>query len=79
MASIVELSTDNDSADGSISTNTLESIQDGNYIYPYVNARDARLKIRDRIRQAQSEWKVSKILAKGVLKGLNMVFKAVIK
>ena len=37
----------------------LGDIWDGNYIYPDINARYARLKIHYRIRQEQSEWKGS--------------------
>ena len=54
-ASIDELSTCNDSSEGSISTHALEDIQDGSQIHPDMNARYARLKTRDNIRQAQSE------------------------
>ena len=50
-ASIDELSTDDDSYDGSINKNSRKSIQDVNYVHLDINARDARLKIRDRIRQ----------------------------
>ena len=56
-ASIDESSTDYDSDDGYICMNALEEIWDENYVHPDINARYARLKIRDRIRQAQSEWK----------------------
>ena len=66
-------STDDDSDDRSISTNSLEDIRGGNYVYPYINTRDDILKTRDRIGQAQSEWKGEelKILAKRVVKGLH--------
>ena len=53
--------TDDDSDEGSISKDALEDIQDGNYIHTDINAIYARLKIRDRIKQAQSEWKVSEL------------------
>ena len=56
--SIDESYTDNYS-DGYISTKALEDIWDGNYVHPYINARDSRFRICDRIRQAQSEWKVA--------------------
>ena len=42
-----------------ISTEMLEDIRDGGQTHPNVNRREARYKIRDRIRQGQSEWKVS--------------------
>ena len=38
-----------------MSTGDLEYIWDGNYVHPYINAIDVRLRIRDNIRQAQSE------------------------
>ena len=40
-----------------ISMEMLEDIQDGSQTHPNVNRREARYKIRDRIRQRQSEWK----------------------
>ena len=52
--SIDESSTDDDSYDVSMSTNALEDIQDGKYVYPYINARYSRFKIHDCIRQTKS-------------------------
>ena len=43
--------------DESIPTDALEDIWDGNNVHPNINARYSRLKIRDRIRKPQSEWK----------------------
>ena len=40
-----------------ISMETLEDIRDGSQTHPTVNKREARCKIRDRIKQRQSEWK----------------------
>ena len=40
-----------------ISTEMLEYIRDGSQTHPNVNRREARYKIRDRIRQIQLEWK----------------------
>ena len=40
-----------------ISTEMLEDIRDGCQTHTDVNRRESRLKIRDRIRQRQSEWK----------------------
>ena len=40
-----------------ISTKMLEYIRDGSQTHPNVNKREARCKIRDRIKQRQSEWK----------------------
>ena len=48
-ASIYESSTDNESDDGSIHTNYFEVIWDEKYAHPDINAKDAKLKIRDRI------------------------------
>ena len=76
--SIEELSTEDDSNDGSISTNALEEIWGGSQINPGINARDARLKIRYCIKQMQSEWKGSKLSLESIFKVLNKVFKAVV-
>ena len=57
LSSIYEQSTVDDSDDGSIITNDIEDIQNGKYIYPEISTREDRLKKRDRIKQAQSEWK----------------------
>ena len=40
-----------------ISTEILEEICDGSQTHPNVNRREARYKVRDRIRQKQPEWK----------------------
>ena len=40
-----------------ISTEMLEDIRDGSQTHPNVTRREARYKIRDRIKQRQSEWK----------------------
>ena len=53
MDSIDGLSTNNDSDDESISMNALEEIWYGSQIHPEINARYARFKIRDRIRQTR--------------------------
>ena len=52
--SIDESSTYNNSYDGSISTNSIKDVMDGNHVYPDVNARYSRLKIYDHINQAQN-------------------------
>ena len=41
-----------------ISTEMLQDIRDGSQTHPTVNKREARYKIRDRVRQSQPEWKV---------------------
>ena len=43
--------------DDLISTETLHDIRDGNQNHPSIDKREARLKIRDRIKQNKSEWK----------------------
>ena len=40
-----------------ISTEMLEDIRDGSQTHPNVNKREARYKIRDRVRQRKLEWK----------------------
>ena len=44
--------------DESISTNNIDDIRDGSYVHTKNNARDARFKISDLIRQFQNECKV---------------------
>ena len=67
-----------DSYDGYISTNSIEEIWDGNYVHPDINARDARLKISNRIRKTQREWKGPELSTKSMEKGLHKVFKYVV-
>ena len=50
-ASIDESSTDNESDKEYISMNSLEDIQDGSQIHPYINAIYAKFKIYEHIRQ----------------------------
>ena len=45
------------SDDNHISTETLHDICDVNQTHPNIYKREARLKIRDRIKQNKSEWK----------------------
>ena len=54
MASVDESSVDDNSSDESISNKDIEDIWYGSYVHPNINARDARLKIRDHIRQSQN-------------------------
>ena len=58
LASIDESSADDNSDEKSISTENIEDILDGSYVHPDINASDARLKIRDCIRQSKNEWKI---------------------
>ena len=62
-----------------ISTEMLEYIRDGNQTHPKINRREARYKIRDRIRQRQSEWKGALKSTRSMGKGLHNVFKTVVK
>ena len=43
--------------DDIISTETLHDIRDGNQTHPNIDKREALLRIRDRIKQRQSQWK----------------------
>ena len=62
-----------------IYTEMLEDIRDGSQTHPNFNRREARYKIRDCIRQRQSEWKgVLKAKQSGG-KGLHNVFLTVVK
>ena len=56
----------------------LEKIWHGSYVHPKINARDARFKIRENIRQTNSEWKVAELSANGMRKGLHKGFKDVV-
>ena len=62
-----------------ISTEMLEDIRDGIQTHPNVNKREARYKIRDRIRQRQSEWKGELKATWTMEKGLHKVFSTVVK
>ena len=62
-----------------ISTEMLEDICDGSQAHLNVNRREARYKIRDRIRQRQSEWKVALKAKLSLGKGLHKVFSTVVK
>ena len=61
-----------------ISTETLEDIRDGNQTHPTVNKREARCKIRDHIKQRQSEWKGALKSTRNVGKGLHKVFSTIV-
>ena len=43
--------------EGLMSTELLQDIRDGNRTHPEINKREARMAIRDRIKQSKSEWK----------------------
>ena len=60
-----------------ISTEMLEDIRDGSQTHPNVNRREVRYKIRDRIKQRQSEWKGALKATLRMGKGLHKVFSTV--
>ena len=62
-----------------ISREMLEDICDGSQIHPNVTRREARFKIRDRIRQRQSEWKGALKAMQNMGKGLHKAFSRVVK
>ena len=65
--------------DDHISTETLHDIHDGNQTHPNIDKREARLKIRDRIKQDKSEWKGALRNTHKMGKGLQKVFSTIIK
>ena len=62
-----------------ISTDMLEDIRDGSQTHPNINRREAHYKIRDHIRQRESEWKVVLKATRSIGKGLHKVFSMVVK
>ena len=62
-----------------ISTEMLEDISDGSQKHLSVNSRESRYKIRDHIKQRQSEWKGALKATRRMGKGSHKVFKAVVK
>ena len=64
--------------DDHISTETLHDIRDENQTHPNIDKREARLKIRDRIRQRQPEWKGALKATRNMGKGLHKVFSTIV-
>ena len=62
-----------------ISTEMLEDIRDGSQTHSDVNRREARYKMRDRIRQIKPEWKGALKATQNMGKGLHKVCKTVVK
>ena len=62
-----------------ISTDMLEDICDGSQTHTNVNIREARYKIRDRIRKRQPEWKGALKATQNMGKVLHKVFTTVVK
>ena len=62
-----------------VSTEMLEDIHDESQTHLNFNGREAHYKIRDRIRQRQSEWKGVLKATRIMGKGLHKVFSTVVK
>ena len=62
-----------------ISTETLEDICDGSQTHTTVNKMEARCKIRDSIKQRQSEWKGALKSTHKMVNGLHKVFSTIVK
>ena len=62
-----------------MSTERLEDICDGSQYHLSANRREACYKIRDSIKQRQTEWKGALVSTQNMGKGLQKVFKTVIK
>ena len=60
--------------DNLISMETLHDIRDVNQTHQNTDRREARLKIRDRIKQKKSEWKGALRAMHKMGKGLHRVF-----
>ena len=67
------------SDDDHISTERLEDIRDGSQTHPNVDKREARRKIRDRIKQRQQEWKGALKGTHKTVKGLHKIFSTIVK
>ena len=65
--------------DDLISTETLHDIRDGNQTHPKINKIEARMAIRDRIKQKKSEWKGALRATHKMRKGLHRVFSTIVK
>ena len=57
----------------------LEDIRDRSQTHPNVSRREARYKIRDRIKQRQLEWKGALKDTRSTGKGLHKLFSKVVK
>ena len=64
--------------DDLISTETLHDIRDGNQTHPKIDKREARLAIRDRIKQKKSQWKGALRDTHKMGKGLHRVFSTIV-
>ena len=74
-----EMFSGDEADDDTLTTEMLEDIRDGSQFHTNINRREARYKIRDRIKQRQSEWKGALKATQNMVKGLQKVFKTVVK
>ena len=65
--------------DDLISTETLHDICDGNQTHPNIDKREARLKIRDHIKQKKLQWKGELKATRNMGQGLHKVFSTIVK
>ena len=73
------LDSSDDSYHDLISTEMLQDNCDVSRTHPNVNKREARYKIRDRVRQKKLEWKGALKATQSMGKGLHRVFSTVVK
>ena len=64
--------------DDLISTETLHDIRDGNQTHPKIDKWEARLAIRDHVKQKKSQWKGALRATQKMGKGLHRVFSTII-
>ena len=64
--------------DDLISTETLHDIRDRNQTHPKINKREARMAIRDPIKQNKSQWKGELKATHKIGKGLHRVFSTIV-
>ena len=64
--------------DDLISTETLHDIRDGNQTHPKIYKREARIAIRDRIKQKKSQWKGALRATHKMGKGLTRFFSTIV-
>ena len=64
--------------DDLISTEFLHDICDGNQTHPKINKREARMAIRDRIKQNKSQWKGALRATHKMGKGLHRAFSTIV-
>ena len=69
----------NESDDDLIYTEMLEDIRDNIQSHPNINRREERYKIRDCIKERQSEWKGALKATRRMGKDLHKVFSTVVK